>query len=200
MKADYYSYTDAQLADLYNQRDRHAFEAIYDRYWDLLYIHAKKMLRDEDQAQDVVQELFTTLLSKMGSLQLKSAFKSFLYQSTRNQVLDLIRRDKVKFDYIASIQAYYQEGEFTTDNQLLENELKRTIEEEIEKLPPKMRAIFEMSRKAYLSNQEIALATNTTEENVRKQLRQAIAKLRAKFTYFLCLQIMASLLWLNKHF
>jgi RNA polymerase sigma-70 factor (family 1) len=200
MKSNYFNYTDAQLAELYNQQDRGAFEAIYDRYWDLLYIHAKKMLHDEDQAQDVVQDLFTNLFNKMGKLELKSAFKSFLYQSTRNQVLDLIRRDKVKFDYISSIQAYYQQGENTTDNLVLEKELSRTIEQEIAKLPPKMRAIFEMSKKAYLSNQEIAEATNTSEENVRKQIRQAVNKLRSRMTCFFCLQIMAGILWLNRHF
>jgi RNA polymerase sigma-70 factor (ECF subfamily) len=200
MKANYKSYSDAQLAKLINQHDRGAFNEIYARYWPLLYIHAKNMLHDEDQAKDIVQELFTNLLAKMGSLQLASTIKAFLYKSTRNMVLNLIKHNKVKIDYISSIQAFYQEGVFTTDEQVRENELKKEIEKEIERLPAKMRTIFEMSRKTYLSNLEIAHVTNTSEENVRKQLYKAVIRVKAKLTSFLCLQIMATIMWLNNSF
>jgi RNA polymerase sigma-70 factor (ECF subfamily) len=195
---NYNSYTDDQLASLYNKQDRSAFEEIYNRYWELLYIHAKKMLRDEDQAQDVVQELFISLLTRMGKLKLKPTFNSYLYQTIRFIILDLIRHNQVKVNYIAQIQTHYKEADSHTDNLVLENDLKRIIELEIDKLPPKMKTIFEMSRKAYLSNSEIADATNTTESNVRKQIQQAITKLRSNLTCFICLQIMTTLLWWNR--
>ncbi|HWW41303.1 RNA polymerase sigma factor [Pedobacter sp.] len=200
MRANYNSYEDAQLAELYNRKDRNAFDEIYERYWDIMYIHAKNMLHDADQAKDVVQELFLSLLNRMGELKLKATFSSFLYQSIRFIVFDLIRHNQVKIDYVARIQATYQDADYTTDNLVIENELKAIIEKEIERLPPKMRAIFEMSKKAYLSNKEIALATNTSEENIKRQLRQASARVRAKIASTIYLQIMVSILWLNRHF
>lgn len=198
MRAKYNTYPDAQLADLYNLQDRSAFEAIYSRYWDVLYTHAKKMLGDEDQAQDAVQEVFMTLLNKMGEILLQSDFKSFLYQSTRYQVIRQIRKQKIRFDYVTAMKSYLNEGEWTTDNLIREKELTRIVELEIENLPPKMREIFEMSKKYYLSNQEIATATNTSVNNVKTQLVQAAKRVRAKFTCFLCLQIMVALLWSNR--
>lgn len=200
MRDNYNNFTDAQLAALYNQQDRNAFEEIYVRYKDLLYIHAKKMLREKEQAQDVVQELFTTLLVKMGEVELKSTIKSYLYHLIQNKILDLFKHQKVRFNYVESIQNFQSKYVNNADHLALERELIKTIDEEIERLPPKMKAIFEMSRKAYLSNQEIALATNTSEENVRRQLRIALTRIRSKFTCFLCLQIMTAILWLNRNF
>jgi len=200
MKADYTLYSDAQLADLLNQRDKEAFEEIYNRYWGLLFSHANKMLRDEDQAQDVVQELFANLLSQMGEFYYKSTISSFLYTSVRNMVLNLIRYNKVRVNYADSLQDYYNKGEWATDEVLRENELSRQIEKEIQNLPPKMRAIFELSRKQYLSHREIAEATGVSEGTVKKQLYYAIAKLRSKLSSLFWLQLMSAILWLNRTF
>jgi len=198
MRANYNSYTDAELIELLIERDMGAFETIYERYWALLYIHAKKMLHDEDQAKDIVQELFINLLSKTSRLNVKTTLRSLLYSSTRNLVITHIRREKMISNYTADVLKYAKEGEFTTDNHIREKELQTIIEYEVEKLPTKMRAIFEMSKKAYLDNRQIAKATNTTEENVRKQLRHAVTRIRSKFTCFICLQIMTTIIWMNK--
>lgn len=198
MKVDYQSLTDAQLADLLNLRDESAFEEIYKRYWSLLFIHANKMLGDQDQAEDVVQELFTKLLSQMGELYLKSTISAYLYMSVRNMVVNLIRRKKVKINYLASIQEHYSRGEWVTDHKLRESEFRKQIEEEIENLPPKMKAIFNLSSKAYLTHKEIAEAVNVSEGTVRKQIYYAMKALRSKLTCLVCLQVMSVILWLHR--
>ncbi len=198
MKANYSLYSDAQLADLLNVSDNKAFEEIYNRYWNLLFLHANKMLRDEDQAQDVVQELFANLLSQMGQFYYKSTISSYLYTSVRNMVLNLIKHDKVKLNYSDSLRDYYDQGAWTTDTLVRENELKRQIEKEIENLPAKMRAIFELSRKEYLSHKEIADTLGISEGTVKKQLYYAISKLRSKLSCFFWLQIMSLILWINR--
>ncbi|SFF06907.1 RNA polymerase sigma-70 factor, ECF subfamily [Chitinophaga sp. CF118] len=201
MRANNYSlYSDAQLADMINMQDISAFEEIYRRYWSLLFIHANKMLEDELQAEDVVQELFTKLLAQMGQLNYKSTISAFLYKSTRNIVLDLIRHRKVKTNYITSIKEHFKRGECTTDNRMRENELKRQIEKEIGSLPPKMRIIFEMSRKTHLTHKEIATTVNVAEGTVKKQIYYAIKVLRSKLTCILCLQIMSTILGFNRIF
>ena len=77
-----------------------------------------------------------------------------------------------------------------TDHLIREKQLKAYIEKEIQALPPKMRAIFEMSRKEHLSYKEIAAITNTSENNVSTQVNNALRILRAKlglvmYIYFL---------------
>jgi len=200
MMANYNDYSDEQLAVLFNQQDKYAFETIYGRYKDILYIHAKKMLQDQEAARDAVQELFTNLFAQMGSFELKSTIQSYLFSSISRRIVNQMIHEKVKLKYVNNAQFYQKRYVADTDHPVLEKDLIKNIAEEIERLPPKMKAIFEMSRKAYMNNQDIAQATNTTTENVRRQLRIALERLRGKLTCFFCLQIMAAILWLNRTF
>ena len=199
MKVNYKSLTDAQLAGLINADDKLAMEEVYERYWSVLYIHAKKMLQDEEQAKDIVQDLFTNLFVKMGnSLTLAPAIGGFLYTGIRNLVLDQMRRKKVRAAHLENLIRYAVEGELVTDQYIRSKELQEVIEKEITKLPPKMRAVFEMSRKNFLSHKEIAEAYDLSEMTVRKQISLAIKRLRSKITCYFCLQLMYFILWLHR--
>ena len=155
MRGRYKLYNDAQLAELLIQRDTHAFEEIYNRYFGIIYSFTRKMLRDQDQAEDIVQEIFMNLYEKMDSIYLVSV-RSYLYQSARNALIDQARKNKTRTNYQAGLKAYYEQGTCETDDTIIENELRKQIENEINNLPPKMRAIFEMSRKLISSNSYLA--------------------------------------------
>lgn len=186
MKVDYKLLTDVQLADRLNQGDDIAFEEIYRRYWTVLYNFSRKMLQDNEQAKDIVQDIFTKLYVQIGVLDFQQIkFAPYLYALVRNAVITLINRNKLKLNYIVSFQDYVNAGEYVTDNQVLENETQRQIDQEIASLPSKMREIFELSRKAHLSRKEIAEATQLSEETVKKQIYNALKILRSKLkAYF----------------
>ncbi|MGV3586354.1 MAG: RNA polymerase sigma factor, partial [Adhaeribacter sp.] len=57
----YSALADHDLFDLVKSEDEAAFKEIYERYFDVLYIHAYKRLQDKEEAQDVIQEVFTVL-------------------------------------------------------------------------------------------------------------------------------------------
>jgi DNA-directed RNA polymerase specialized sigma24 family protein len=57
----YYPLSDNELIQLLKESDHRAYTEIYNRYFYLLYVHACKKLRDEEQAKDVVQDVFATL-------------------------------------------------------------------------------------------------------------------------------------------
>ncbi len=67
-----------------------------------------------------------------------------------------------------------------TGHRVRENDLKAYIEKEIQALPPKMKQIFELSRKAHLSHKEIAEKLDTSENNVSTQITNALRILRTK--------------------
>lgn len=158
-----------------------AFTELYERFWPLLYRHAYRMLKDEDEATDVIQEVFTSLWSKAAHITLSGSFSSYLYSSVRNKVLDKIYKTRNQQHYLKSLSNYEDNGTYVTDEQILERELARRIEEEIANLPQRMRITFELSRKQHLSYKEIADATQTTEGTVKKQIYNALKILRPKF-------------------
>lgn len=198
MRSKYYSYSDAQLAELTLQQDDYAYKELYERYWPQLLSFARRLLRDEEDAKDVIQETFIKLHTKLGSIEVEQSVRSYLYRSVRNAIIDRAKHDKIKGNYIEGIRQYMEAGYEHADAQLQLKELSALIESEIEKLPPKMRAIFELSRKQYMSHKEIAEEVGIDEKTVKKQLSNAIIRLRSRLGCFFWLQIMSLVLWINR--
>lgn len=173
--------TDQELIALLKAGDRDAFAEIYKRYWALMYMHALRMLKDEDDARDVIQELFTSLWLKMQSIVSDVNLAGYLYTATKNKVLDLIAQKRVRINYLESLASYIQEAQ---NNQILETitekEMMQAFEKEIQQLPSKMKQIFEMRVKQHLTYKEIANELAISDKTVKKQISNAIHIIRPK--------------------
>jgi len=177
----YKSLSDQELNSLLRNGDHAAFTELYKRYWALLYRNARKMLGNEEDATDVVQEVFITLWEKAPSLLENNSLSSYLYSAVRNRIINQINRNKLKIRYLNSLKDFLEKGECVTDTTIRERELAESIEKEITLLPAKMRKVFDLSRKDNLSYKEIAKEINISEGTVKKQVHNAIKILRIKF-------------------
>jgi RNA polymerase sigma-70 factor (ECF subfamily) len=186
----YNSLADAELTDLLKSDDQSAFTELYDRYKGLLYIYACKITRDDDMAEDLVQDIFIYLWDKRQTINFTSSISSYLYSAIRYKFFDLVDKQKVRADYVQAFQAFLDQGEYQTDNYISEKELSGVIEREVNKLPAKMREVFLLSRKEYLNNKEIAERLDISEKTVKNQISTALKTLRTKlglsaFLFFL---------------
>ncbi|SFE35292.1 RNA polymerase sigma-70 factor, ECF subfamily [Chitinophaga sp. CF118] len=169
-----------ELTDLLRSGDRSAFAEIYHRYKFILHNHAWQKTRNQEEAQDAIQDVFTTLWDKRESINVGSNLAGYLYNSVRNHILNTIAHKEVQTKYIISIQKFTKEQSVITDYRVRENLFKALIEKEIAALPPRMREVFELSRKHHLSHKEIAIIMGTTEQTVKKQMTIALKILRRK--------------------
>ncbi len=176
----YSGQSNKRLMDLVRQHDEQAFTEIYNRYKGVLFVHAYRMLENAEEAQDIIQDLFTVLWSRRSEIVLTGSLSSYLYAAVKNRILDQMARDKTRDRYIDSLAGFIEEGEYITDHQLRENELNRLIEKEVSLLPARMRQIFEMSRINNLSYKEIAKEMNISDKTVKKQISNALIILRKK--------------------
>lgn len=175
--------SDNDLLQLLKESDHSAYTEIYHRYFNVLYIHACKKLQNEDQAKDVVQEVFTTLWIKRDfDVQVKN-LAAYLFTATRNRIFDLYAHEKVATKYLDSLADFYANTHSVpTDHRIRENNMKVYIRQQINALPPKMRKVFKMSRMEELSYKEIAEQLHTSENNVSKQVNNALKVLRTKLS------------------
>lgn len=180
----YAEFTDTELILLLKGKDPLAFTEIYNRYSVLMFYKVNQMLRDEEASKDLVQDLFVGLWDKSALIQENSNLAGYLYIGVRNSVLKFIQRNKLKNDYIASLAEYATEVSMETIHDIDERELRTVAQREIDNLPPKMKLIFEMSRKDNLSHAEIAAQLGLSDQTVKKQVNNALKILRAKLSAY----------------
>lgn len=181
--------SDSELILLLDRKDKDAFTEIYERYWDSLLLHARKMLKDDDEIFDVLQQVFTALWMREAELNINTSLASYLYASVRNLILNKIVRSKIHQSYLSSFANFVDGRLSDADFGIREKQLSEKIELEIEKLPAKMREIFLLSRKQNLGYKEISRKLNITDHTVKKQINNALKILKMKLKNFYILMI-----------
>lgn len=181
----YQSLTDHELFTLLCNDDHAAFTEVYDRYSGVLYVHAYNRIRNREEARDLIHELFTVLWANRAQIVLKTELYAYLYRAVRNRVIDLANRNKLQVSYISSFEAFLNNGTNITDHTIREKELMLLIEKEVNALPEKMKAVFNLSRNEWRSHKEISEALQISELTVRKQINNALKVLRPKLSKLL---------------
>lgn len=181
----YESCDDVELIVLLRKGDLDAFTAMHKRYYGVLYSHAYKRLPDREEVKDILQELFTYVWNNKETIKFNVNLQAYLYTAVRNKILNVFKHQKIKSDYITSFEAFLVNDEPTPDETLRIKELISIINAEVCALPPQMRLIFEMSRNANLSHQEIAEKLQISPLTVKKQVNNSLRILRVKLgTHF----------------
>lgn len=167
--------TDEKLVSLLKTGNQLAFNELYNRYWKILFSKTLNILKDKSLAEDVLQEVFTSIWIRRESLEIND-IKSYLFSASRNNALLKIRNEKfvdLNADTIAGL-ILNAETEIAED----ENDLLANINQEIQKLPKRCQTIFQMSRIDNYSNTEIATELKISIRSVENQLHLALKHLR----------------------
>jgi RNA polymerase sigma-70 factor (family 1) len=189
----YSKLSDSELIELLKQGDEHAFTEIYDRYKAPLFVHAFNLVRDEDQAKDILQQVFLNLWTGKEQIENRPQFAGYLYTSVRNRFLTQVAHQTVESKYLNSLADFAKHGECSTDHRLRETQLWEIIDKELATLPERMRLVFELSRKRQMSHKEIAQELGITEKTVKNQINGTLKVLRAKLGIFVYLLLLSDL-------
>ncbi|MET1055569.1 MAG: sigma factor, partial [Pedobacter sp.] len=103
---NYVGISDDKLGLLLKNGDHQAFTEIYNRHSPALLLHAIQRLHDEDDAKDVVHEIFFSLWNKRDELVIRTNLKGYLHIAMQNKVLDRISHEKVRTQYANSLQEF----------------------------------------------------------------------------------------------
>ncbi len=174
-----------ELLSRLQKGDRLAFEIIYRGYKGTLYVHAARYLRDQEEARDIIHDVFFNLWQNRGTLYIQESLKAYLYQSVRNRIINHQLKSQRADSYVSSFQHFLINVQADTDYLVRENMMTEWIEQQISSLPNKMRTVFELSRKEGLSHKEIAKQLNITEQSVRSHVKGALKILRLRLGFVL---------------
>lgn len=167
-----------------------AFHALFKKYFGPLTLFAYKIVKDEDEARDIVQTLFSKIYEQRMELNIKVSLKSFLYQSVRNRALNEIKSKQIKNRHHEMILVGSSESNHETDNLIQEAELEIRIVQAVALLPAQCKRIFEMSRVEGLSNTEIAESLQLSKRTVETQISKALKALREQLADYMPLYVL----------
>jgi RNA polymerase sigma-70 factor (family 1) len=176
LMALYDTLPDVELTALLRDGDHMAFNQIYERYWQTLYQTAYNLLKDNDGAHDVLQEIFVWLWTNREH-QLTDSLQPYLRAAVKYQVAKLVRHEKVKAAFYDRTVASYQPSP-PGDQDYEIRELQAIITAFTQSLPDKAREIYRLSREELLTNKEIAIRLNISEKTVENQMTINLRKLR----------------------
>ena len=177
------------LLEALQKGEEKAFVYLFDRYYEGLLNYAGRIVRETELAHDLVQETFCKLYED--HLNIHLSVKSYLYKSVYNSCLNEIKYQKVVNNYADRelLDFYFSEIVQTPEAELaLQNEdIRKALEEAINKLPERCREVFVLSKVEELSNKEIAEKLNISVKTVEVQMTKALSRLRKELEWLLSL-------------
>ncbi|WP_163379180.1 RNA polymerase sigma-70 factor [Cyclobacterium sp. SYSU L10401] len=163
--------TDQELCQKLYEGDKKAFDGIYRKYWERLFLYVYKISGDRYQSEDIVQEVFVKLWRRRQVRKINQ-LENYLFKSAKYGVSNLIRDRRIRLpleDYMANLVE-----EVNADLLIEEKETERIIRESIGSLPSRCQEVFIMSRDDFQSNKEIAQQLNLSVRTVETQIHKAL--------------------------
>ncbi len=169
--------SDESLLEMLRSNHAWALREIFDRYYARLYKTAAGVLRDHDQAKDLVQDVFIDLWNRRHTSNIQHLC-SYLTRAIRFQVLKYLRNGKLRAHHLTMIQ----QVEFVNQTEDILNfqELELQLRKAVEILPPRCREVFFLSRYESLSHKEISERLSISPKTVEAQIGKALSILRSK--------------------
>lgn len=168
---------DKEFISSLKKGDSKGYQFLVTSYHQKLCVYANSLTNDSDLAEDIVQNVFMSIWKNRNKLKDQFAVKSYLYKSVYNEFIDQYRKKKavltLEKKHIDAL-TYIVEEE---DEKSLEK-LISIVKKEIDKLPPKCKQTFLLSKEEGLTNLEISEYLNISIKSVEAHITKAFSVLR----------------------
>lgn len=167
------------LIEAINNGNTKAYAQLVDRYKDLVYTLALRMLKHKEEAEEVAQDTFIKVFKSLDNFKGDSKFSTWIYKVAYNTCLDTIKKNKKHHNNVA-IDEYTFNKLDTIDNALdniIKEEKSVLIKNCINKLPEDSSALLTLFYFEELSLDEISKIINIEANTVKVKLFRARKKL-----------------------
>jgi len=177
-------HSDSYLWAQFKEGDRSAYEIMYLKFYRSLYSYARRLLREEEEAKNQIQELFLTIWERRASLQDIESIKGYLMVALKRRIVRYLQvKSKDDFQYLDN-DSEFDGFTFSPEDFLLKGEYDRQVKEQVVKaineLPPRLKEIIYLRYYDELSIQEIADALGLNYQSVSNHLQRAFSLLKNK--------------------
>ena len=162
-----------------NDDDGRAMVFIFKLYHKSFYYLARQIVKNDEQAEDIVSECFLKLWKKRSEFKSFDGIRAFMHVIIKNASIDYIRRAQRQSISYQHILQQAEEDVNYIESQMIKTELLQLILQEVETLPPMRRKIFKLIFLEDMTVFEIARVLNISVDTVRVQKAKALHGLRS---------------------
>ncbi len=174
--------------------DKHEFARMVDTYSGPLYRLALKMLGNEPDAQDVLQNTFLKAFQHIREFEGRSKLSTWLYRIASNEALMMVRKRRPETNFTDTVQEQDEDQildpvQFTDwcclpEEEFLTSESRAALDRAVQRLPETLRIVFILRDIEGLSIQETSQALNLSESAVKTRLLRARLRLREELSSY----------------
>lgn len=176
--------TDKVLVEEFLKGDEKSFNIIVSRYQKKIYWHARRMLGNHEDADEITQEVLITLYKKLSTFKFDSALYTWIYKITSTRSLNLIKRKNIKrFFFSDPDELANNKSSLDIITDVENKERLEKVQQVLQKLPPKQREIFLLRNFEQLSYEEISKITGKSVGGLKANYFHALKKITGIMDY-----------------
>jgi RNA polymerase sigma-70 factor, ECF subfamily len=168
--------SDPELIKAIRDGNAEVFRQVFDACYESLCQYAFTIVKDFDQAEDIVQSILMKLWERREELEIRASVRSYLFRAVYNQCINQLEHVTIRKKYDANVQNNPGRDEQQPD--VFPGELEDNIRKAVDNLPQQCRTIFIMSRYEELRHSEIAIKLGISENTIQNQICKALKILR----------------------
>jgi RNA polymerase sigma-70 factor (ECF subfamily) len=180
--------TDAELVNGVIGREESCFEELLERYGSKVLNLAMRITRNQEDAEEILQDVFITVFTKIGSFEHKAQFSSWLYRVTMNSSFMKIRaRNRRRTVSLEDVEPNIRQNwvgnrteMFDVDFMSSRHELRDAIQAAVAELPEDYRAIFVLRDIDGLSNEAVSQVLQLSVPAVKSRLHRSRLLMRER--------------------
>jgi RNA polymerase sigma-70 factor (ECF subfamily) len=173
---------DQEITGRIREGDKTAFESLFRSSYVSLVRFAKTLVKDQDTAEEIVQELFFRLWKEREKLKIESSLNGYLFRSVHNRCLHHIEHLKVVSRHAERVSPQIPLDDSDPSELLIHKELQAKIAAVIEKLPERCGRIFMMNRFEGMKYAEIAVKLEISVKTVEADMGRALKEFRKELS------------------
>jgi RNA polymerase sigma-70 factor (ECF subfamily) len=159
--------------------DDAAYATVFRAWYAPLVRFVEALLRERDEAEEVVQEVMLELWHHRATLDPDRPVQAWLFRAARNRALNVVRHDRVR-ERTAPTVASLASTPVPADERTTESEMDAAVHEALAELPPRCAEVFALSRAEGLRNAEIAQRLGISVKAVEAHIGRALRTMRER--------------------
>lgn len=170
----------AELVKLLKKGDMAAFDAIYNQYCHKLHYFVFMYLKQKEDAEEIVQEVFIKIWQAKDKIDIYASFESFLFTIAYNATMSLMRKrmSEIKSrEYLKSLQQIDTADQVINEIQF--NELNQKVQALLDQLTSRQKEVYLLSREEGLTHEEIAKKLDISTSTVNNHLVNTLKILKS---------------------